>query len=397
MEQDEGEPEMRTLKATLYAGATLTLFAAVGHAQVPYPGFYAAGQGAYFYDSGPNDFAEFPGFPGGRTGDGFKLQGVFGYRFDMPLDIGIGAGYGWLSKGSGQGPFNNEIKANYWNIDGTIGYTFADAVAAFAVRPFIGVRYIDFSNKAEDNVAPIFSSDIDYRGVGPRVGADVGWRFADTPWFLSASISGAILFGKIKSDGTFPSGSHSRTAYNLDTQAGVGYEFSPGFAVVAGYQLDYWWNVNYRVESTTSGKGDRYAHGPFVRLAWNYGLPPQLATVSPPPSPIAPVAKYIVFFDWDRANITPQSADTIRQAADAYKAGRNARIEATGHADRSGSDQYNMGLSLRRANAVKAELVRNGVPAANIVVLGRGETMPLVQTADGVREPQNRRVEIVLQ
>ena len=56
-----------------------------------------------------------------------------------------------------------------------------------------------------------------------------------------------------------------------------------------------------------------------------------------------------------------------------------------------------MGLSLRRANAVKAELVRHGVPAANIVVLGRGATMPLVQTADGVREPQNRRVEIVLQ
>ena len=76
---------------------------------------------------------------------------------------------------------------------------------------------------------------------------------------------------------------------------------------------------------------------------------------------------------------------------------RGRGIEATGHADRSGSDQYNMGLGLRRANAVKAELIKDGVPAANIVILSRGETMPLVQTADGVREPQNRRVEIVLQ
>ena len=55
-----------------------------------------------------------------------------------------------------------------------------------------------------------------------------------------------------------------------------------------------------------------------------------------------------------------------------------------------------MGLGLRRANAVKNELVKAGVPAANIVVVSRGESMPLVQTADGVREPQNRRVEIVL-
>jgi outer membrane protein OmpA-like peptidoglycan-associated protein len=68
----------------------------------------------------------------------------------------------------------------------------------------------------------------------------------------------------------------------------------------------------------------------------------------------------------------------------------------TGHADRSGSDAYNMALSLRRANAVKDQLVREGIAANQIVVVGRGESQPLVPTADGVREPQNRRVEIVL-
>ena len=55
-----------------------------------------------------------------------------------------------------------------------------------------------------------------------------------------------------------------------------------------------------------------------------------------------------------------------------------------------------MALSLRRANAVKDALVREGVPATGIAVIGRGESQPLVQTADGVREPQNRRVEIVI-
>jgi outer membrane protein OmpA-like peptidoglycan-associated protein len=56
-----------------------------------------------------------------------------------------------------------------------------------------------------------------------------------------------------------------------------------------------------------------------------------------------------------------------------------------------------MALSLRRANAVKDSLVREGVPASAITVIGRGESNPLVPTGDGVREPQNRRVEIVVQ
>ena len=105
----------------------------------------------------------------------------------------------------------------------------------------------------------------------------------------------------------------------------------------------------------------------------------------------------MVFFDWDRSDLSPQALTTIRQAAGSYKTKGSARITATGHADRSGPDDYNMALSLRRANTVKDALVREGVPATAISVIGRGETQPLVQTADGVREPQNRRVEIVVQ
>ncbi len=67
-----------------------------------------------------------------------------------------------------------------------------------------------------------------------------------------------------------------------------------------------------------------------------------------------------------------------------------------GHADRSGSDAYNLRLSQRRADAVAAELVRQGVNRNDIGIQAFGESRPLVPTADGVREPQNRRVEIVL-
>ncbi len=116
----------------------------------------------------------------------------------------------------------------------------------------------------------------------------------------------------------------------------------------------------------------------------------------PPPPPVAPPS-FMVFFDWDRSNLSQQALTTIGQAASAFKAKGNARITATGHTDTSGPEAYNMALSLRRANAVKDALVRNGVPAQAIAVIGRGEAGLLVQTGDGVREPQNRRVEIVIQ
>ena len=117
----------------------------------------------------------------------------------------------------------------------------------------------------------------------------------------------------------------------------------------------------------------------------------------PPPPPVVTPPSFMVFFDWDRSNLSQQALNTIKQASDAFKAKGNARITATGHTDTSGPEAYNMALSLRRANAVKDALVRNGVPAQAITVIGMGEKGLLVQTGDGVREPQNRRVEIVIQ
>ena len=105
---------------------------------------------------------------------------------------------------------------------------------------------------------------------------------------------------------------------------------------------------------------------------------------------------YMVFFEWDRSDLSAQALDVIRQAANAYKTKGGAQLTATGHTDRSGPETYNMALSLRRANAVKDALVRDGVSPEDISVVGLGEAQPLVPTADGVREAQNRRVQIVL-
>jgi OOP family OmpA-OmpF porin len=168
-----------------------------------------------------------------------------------------------------------------------------------------------------------------------------------------------------------------------------------------GWMVDTNFRVNldgrYYGTSNPSINGSNWTNNNFSIML---GLQLKFGAAPPPPPPPAPAVappSFMVFFDWDRSNLSQQALNTIRQAAAAFKSKGNARITATGHTDTSGPEAYNMALSLRRANAVKDALVREGVPAQAITVIGRGESNPLVQTGDGVREPQNRRVEIVLQ
>jgi outer membrane protein OmpA-like peptidoglycan-associated protein len=111
---------------------------------------------------------------------------------------------------------------------------------------------------------------------------------------------------------------------------------------------------------------------------------------------VQPARSYLVFFDWDKATLTDRARQIIKEAADNSTHVQYTRIEVNGYTDTSGTPQYNMGLSIRRASAVKAELVRDGVPVAAIATQGFGETHLLVPTGAGVREPQNRRVEIII-
>ena len=96
------------------------------------------------------------------------------------------------------------------------------------------------------------------------------------------------------------------------------------------------------------------------------------------------------------ANLTDRARQIVAEAAQASTHVSYTRIEVNGYTDLSGTAQYNQGLSVRRANTVAAELVRDGVPRTAINIQGFGESHPLVPTAKGVREPQNRRVEIII-
>jgi outer membrane protein OmpA-like peptidoglycan-associated protein len=104
-----------------------------------------------------------------------------------------------------------------------------------------------------------------------------------------------------------------------------------------------------------------------------------------------------VFFDWDRADLTDRARQVVAEAAATSARVQLTRILVSGYTDTSGSPRYNQALSVRRAEAVAAELVRDGVPRGALSIRGYGGTRLLVPTGANVREPQNRRVEIVLQ
>ncbi len=138
--------------------------------------------------------------------------------------------------------------------------------------------------------------------------------------------------------------------------------------------------------------------------------------VKPPPEPVvedlpAPIAEmpaaepvkleealFIVFFDWDKSNLSG-SADEVIDAvvSEIQKRGDVSNIVITGHTDSSGAQTYNQRLSMKRANTVKSALESRGIEGDMIRVEAKGENDLLVQTDDNVREPANRRVQISLE
>ncbi|MDD3370865.1 MAG: OmpA family protein [Alphaproteobacteria bacterium] len=124
---------------------------------------------------------------------------------------------------------------------------------------------------------------------------------------------------------------------------------------------------------------------------------PAVKAVAPVKAVVAPVQEnFTVFFDFDKSVLTPEAKKILSSAAAKIKNGGFAKIVVIGHTDTSGPKEYNQQLSVRRALAVKSELTKLGVAAGTVVAKGAGENDLLVPTTDGIREAQNRRVEIVL-
>jgi len=216
---------------------------------------------------------------------------------------------------------------------------------------------------------------------------------------------------RVSLDGASPIGGSSINdddwGFALQAGAGLAIPLNRRLKLTADYRYMSVRDLNYTSAAGTSIDADYDDHAVFIGLRFALNPPPPapkpvVQAVAPaptpaPPPPAAPIVRdFIVFFDFDSAALTPQAQGILREAVANAKRAGNSRIVATGHDDRSGSAAYNVGLSQQRADAVRGELIRLGMTTNDIQTVARGETDPLVATPDGVREPQNRRVQIVL-
>ena len=110
------------------------------------------------------------------------------------------------------------------------------------------------------------------------------------------------------------------------------------------------------------------------------------------PAPIPTAAEYLIYFEFDSTVMTPRGEQALNDSIDAALADPGTGIELVGHADRSGTEAYNLPLSQRRARVAVDRMTASGVDPSRISASWVGETMPLCPTPDGVRDQCNRVV-----
>jgi outer membrane protein OmpA-like peptidoglycan-associated protein len=296
-------------------------------------------------------------------------------------DVGL-VGLGSIGWGFGNG-LRAEIEGNYRHND-------VDNVRAAGIPRTASSSGYAYTYGVMVNVLYDFNLGLP---VTPYLGAGVGYAWSEFDKVGVRSGGNSVILDD--TDGRF--------AYQ--GIAGMSLALATGLALTAEYRFLGTLDASLSgtatsggATSTISADTTNYNHSVLVGLRYAFNTPAAPVAVAAPPAPQPPaVARtYLVFFDWDRAELTDRARQIITEAAGGARRVASTRIEVAGHADRSGNPQYNQRLSERRAQAVAAELVRQGVNRNEIAVTAFGESRPLVPTADGVREPQNRRVEIVL-
>ncbi|CAH2599122.1 Outer membrane protein [Rhodovastum atsumiense] len=356
-----------TIRNALLAASVLAL-PAVAQAQ-PINGLYVGGGLGYNYTQ-DIDTKGTAAIPGGTVSGSGKLTGNGG--------LGAVGSVGW---GFGNG-VRVELEGNYRENHTRLSK--AGAVRGGADLQTYGVM-----------INGLYDFDLGLP-VTPYAGAGIGYE-----WTQVSSAKAYLPGGPNQISGA------NKTEGSLATQAILGASYAlpvPGLSLTAEYRFmatveEPKYKGSVAGVPGTVKLGNQYNHAAMLGVRYAFNSAP--AVPPPAPAPVvapapAPSRTYLVFFDWDRAELTARARQIIAEAAQNSTRVQLTQIEVAGHADRTGTARYNLALSRKRAENVAAELVRNGVPRNVIAIQAYGDSRPLVPTAAGVREPQNRRVEIVL-
>ncbi|MBO9712971.1 OmpA family protein [Sphingomonas sp.] len=313
-----------------------------------------------------------------------------------------------------------------WDVDASVGYDFG----AFRAEAEVGYREASISSFSSGLNTPVLNSSGALSGALPGTFNYAGGSSSALSFMvngmldfgdddvLSGFVGGGAGIARVKENlelNTYGSTlDDSKSVFAWQAFAGVRAPLTSTIDVSLKYRFFNATGVDLVDIAGRTWSGRFRSHSILGGLTFNFGAPPPPPPVAPPPPPPAPTptwtptpeptptpevvqctpGPYIVFFDWDKSDITAEASSILDNAISNYKDCGNAQVMLAGHADRSGSASYNVGLSQRRADAVKAYMSARGIPDSVISTEAFGESKPRVATADGVRELQNRRVEI---
>ncbi|GEL62810.1 membrane protein [Kozakia baliensis] len=349
----------------------------------PVKGLYVSGSGGASFNQ-DQTIRLSPNLPSGRD------------HYDAGV-TGLGA-VGW---GLGNG-FRVEVEGNYRN----------NRLQQFKTSSFpssTGGRQQTYGVMAN----ALFDLDVGANWVYPYFGAGVGYAWQGMNAYVTAPnnyfsehVGGTAgnfayqgMFG-LSFPVPFAVGLSFTTEYRFFTMLGPQGHYANATGSIGGYDKP-------RPYGAMAGNRDSrtdFNHSLLLGLRYEFNPappPPRPAPVMTAPAP-QPARTYLVFFDWDKADLTDRARSIVAVAAQNSTHTQVTRIEVNGYTDNSAAhpglrgQAYNQKLSEARASAIKAELIRDGVPGGTIFTQGFGESNPLVATGPNTREPQNRRVEIIL-
>jgi opacity protein-like surface antigen len=256
----------------------------------------------------------------------------------------------------------------------------------------------------------IYDFGFEYWGIRPFVGLGAGVNHVDTDVIGRHRNNRTVAFAADDSSNKFAAQAIAGLAWAISDRANIDltYRYLTGDAEFATTS-----SVATFAQGTFEGDYDQ-SHTVTLGLRYSFGAeelppppppPPYVAPPAPPPPPPPPPPRpvvpakpapreFVVYFDWDRSDLTAEARSVISAAASYAKTGAPTQVLVVGHADTSGSAAYNVGLSNRRARTTADALVAQGVAGGVISLNGVGETQLAKATADGVREPLNRRATI---
>ncbi|MBV8393299.1 MAG: OmpA family protein [Alphaproteobacteria bacterium] len=342
-------------------------------AQVPGDqGFFGNIDGRWMWLGG-NPYATSQTGPTQTTGSGPGGQMMIGFKFDPHWDAAlVGDVQGLLTQLTKLQNGTMSVDTNHQHFDLELGYS------NDWWRLNAGLRGIHYIEAIAYNVPGFAGNDMrEMYGIGPKIGAGALWPISQT-WGIVAAGDLALLYTSVNDSGSgvlAGRGSYWQWTPQFDAELGLSWNSTdnPAFSFSTGGRIAT--SFNTAITSDPGTEGTRLEFGPFVRISYNFSGPHRhraQALTAEAPSPPA-TRDFRLFFGFDSAEIGLVAAATLRQAADDVRHGRTARISFAGPGETQADADYNRALAQRRAEAVRDELIRNGLAPGQVSIASRYE------------------------